>query len=660
MKSSPRANHPSTSIPFHLIGMVFCVCLIIGIPLLLWVYDSWHSEKIFSGITIGRSDVGGKSEEYSEDILREYNDHLQSAGAIFHYGKKSVTIYPQSIPLGSDIPANTELPLFGLDIEKTKNALFAVGRSGTFIQQQHDRFSSALFSHRVDPVVILDSDRLTAALKKEFSFFHSPAHNAKFFFDEHGSLAIKAESSGIEFDYTQAQQNLIRAMNVLTPANITLTEKIVQPDITAQDLEHTRGQAEQILARAPLMLFHAVASDQLPLDQKKDTWHIPSSEIIDWLAPIRASDGTILLALDRQKIDAFLESHIAPAVFVPVKLPRFEMRDGKVSAFEHAQNGQKLDSEKTTHALEQALMQNVSTPIALVIKEQPSPSVDAPENSLAITELLTHAETSFVGSPQNRRKNIARGSSLINGLLIPPDQEFSLIKALGAINDTNGFLPELVIKGNQTKPEFGGGLCQVSTTLFRAVAYAGLNVLERHNHSYRVSYYEPPVGFDATIYDPAPDFRFKNDTHNYVLIQSHIKGSSMIVELWGAKDGRRVEIDKPTVFNIKKPGDTKIIETTDLPPGEKKCTEHAHNGADAFFERRIFYADGTTKKETYKSHYVVWPAVCLVGKKPDEIIDTQPIPDTPSPPPGTPTQSLSPNGDQKEIPPPDTLDGSAP
>ena len=94
------------------------------------------------------------------------------------------------------------------------------------------------------------------------------------------------------------------------------------------------------------------------------------------------------------------------------------------------------------------------------------------------------------------------------------------------------------------------------------MSYAGLEVLERHSHSYRVSYYEPPVGFDATIYDPAPDFKFKNDTSHYVLIQAWITGNNMSVELWGTKDGRSVEVDKPQVFNIKKAGETKIIEST--------------------------------------------------------------------------------------------------
>ncbi|MDP2630605.1 MAG: VanW family protein [Candidatus Uhrbacteria bacterium] len=656
MKSLNPNQHQSIRSTFRLVGMIFCACLIVGLPVSSWAYSTWYSDKIFPGVIIADKIVGGKSKEYSEDILREYSDHLQSDGAVFRYGKKVVTLYPQSIPLGSDIPTDIENPLFDIDIDRTKNLLFTVGRSGSFIQQQGDRAVLAFFSRHFKPIVTIDTPRLTEALKNEFSFFHSPAHNASYQLGADGELAIKKESSGIEFNYDHAQRDLDRALQALSAPIITLTEKIAQPDITVQDIERKKTQVETILTRAPLALAHPEnMTDQAT---KKNKWSIPRTEIISWLLPVRTADESIHITLDTKKIRAYLDSRVAPDVFVPVRHPRFEMQDGKVIAFELAQKGQQLDTEKTARDIANALLQETPAPVFITTEENETSYTDPVENNLDITELLTHNETSFAGSPTNRRKNITRGAALINGLLIAPGEDFSLVKALGNIDKTNGFLPELVIKGNETKPEFGGGLCQVSTTLFRAVSYAGLAVLERRNHSYRVSYYEPPVGFDATIYDPAPDFRFKNDTKNYILIQSSVKGNSMIVELWGTKDGRRVEIDKPTVFNIKKPAETKIIETLDLPPGKKKCTERAHNGADAVFERRIFYADGTTKKETYKSHYVVWPAVCLVGKKPEEPPASSAIQASS---PETPVSQTDPSQiSTGQSVPPDTINGSAP
>jgi vancomycin resistance protein YoaR len=173
-------------------------------------------------------------------------------------------------------------------------------------------------------------------------------------------------------------------------------------------------------------------------------------------------------------------------------------------------------------------------------------------------------------------------------------------------------LPELVIKGNRTIPEYGGGLCQIGTTVFRATLASGLPVTARRNHSYRVVYYEP-AGTDATIYDPAPDYKFVNDTGGTVLIQTRIEGDDLIFEFWGKPDGRIANQTKPRIFNITPPPPTKIIETEDLPVGEKKCTEKPHSGADTEFTYTVTYPNGEVKQEVFKSHYIPWQEVCLIG-----------------------------------------------
>lgn len=152
--------------------------------------------------------------------------------------------------------------------------------------------------------------------------------------------------------------------------------------------------------------------------------------------------------------------------------------------------------------------------------------------------------------------------------MVAPDEEFSLLKALGEIDGEHGYLQELVIKDNQTKPEFGGGLCQIGTTTFRATIASGLPVSERRNHSYRVVYYEP-AGTDATIYSPAPDYKFKNDTGHYVLIKTRIEGTKIYFDFWGTKDGREINIEPPVIYNIVAPPPEKIIKTIDLEVGVK-------------------------------------------------------------------------------------------
>ena len=187
-----------------------------------------------------------------------------------------------------------------------------------------------------------------------------------------------------------------------------------------------------------------------------------------------------------------------------------------------------------------------------------------------------------------------------------------MLKNLGQIDGRHGWFSELVIKGNKTLPEYGGGLCQIGTTMFRTAVNTGLPITERRSHSYRVSYYEP-AGTDATIYDPSPDLKFLNDTEHYIYINAYIKGTHVYFEFWGTNDDRQVEVGKPHIYHITYPPATKLIETTTLAPGKKKCTESAHAGADADFSTTVKYASGTERSETFHSHYRAWQAVCLIG-----------------------------------------------
>jgi vancomycin resistance protein YoaR len=163
--------------------------------------------------------------------------------------------------------------------------------------------------------------------------------------------------------------------------------------------------------------------------------------------------------------------------------------------------------------------------------------------------------------------------------------------------------------------------------MFRTALASGLPITERRNHSYRVSYYEP-AGTDATIYSPRPDLKFKNDTNNNILIQARFEGTNdMYFDFWGTSDGRTATTTYPVIYNIVSPGPTQIIETTELPVGEKKCTERAHSGAEAYFDYTVVYNPNSAeenKVETrFQSKYVPWREVCLVGveKIEEEISD---------------------------------------
>ncbi|MEK9151984.1 MAG: VanW family protein, partial [Patescibacteria group bacterium] len=336
------------------------------------------------------------------------------------------------------------------------------------------------------------------------------------------------------------------------------------------------------------------------------------------------SDGSgVKLGFDRDQVTTYLKT-LAPDLATDPKNAAFEMKDGKVAVFEPSTDGEALDVEKAYDALAAAVFGETAVDsIDLTLKIVRPEITTESSNPLGIKEIIGIGESNFKGSPTNRRINIGIGAKSLDGLMVMPGEEFSLLNALGPIDGEHGYLQELVIKENKTTPEFGGGLCQIGSTTFRAALNAGMPITERRNHSYRVPYYERDgagnyigPGKDATIYDPAPDFKFLNDTGNAIMIKTGIKKNTLTFTFWGTRDGREAAESAVKVWNITPPPEKKIIETADLAPGATKCTEKPHEGADAIFTYAVTYANGEVKTRDFFSRYRPWGEVCLTGIDP--------------------------------------------
>ena len=341
---------------------------------------------------------------------------------------------------------------------------------------------------------------------------------------------------------------------------------------------------------------------------------LSQEDLVSWIE-FEEREGKVEINLNQERVFAYLEK-IAPEIETKTIEPKFKMDGERVVEFIPSRKGLTIDKENTFLKIKEAIL-NEEEKIDLVLKETEPTTKIEDINNLGIKELVGHGESNFAGSPANRRYNIKIGARNINGLLIKPDEEFSLVKALGRTDETTGFLPELVIKGNRTIKEFGGGLCQLGTTAFRVALDAGLPITERTPHTFWVRYYEP-AGMDATIYNPRPDFRFINDTGNYLLLITKIQGDKLIFELYGTSDGRKVEMTKPAIYNIVSPAPKKIIYTDELPAGQEEKIESAVPGADTEFKRTITFPNGTKREEVWRSHYVAWSEIWLVGGKPPE------------------------------------------
>ena len=546
---------------------------------------------------IGAVDLGGKTKIEAKEVLKTQIAELDR-GVEFSYQDKKINISPNSVSFDGDLAYQ----LFAVDADKTIEDAYSIGRGQSLINNSKDKLICRLWSCRIDLSIDSNPQKITELLKQEFSQFEAPASDAALAWDN-GQWKITSEKFGHRFDYQAVVgiflNDLKRAKN--QPIRLILEEDA--PKIFQAEVGDLSSSIDKFLNLAPLAFKF-----------EDKTWVAEKADFRSWLGlkiDSNKNQKTVGIDIDENLFKKYLDKKIAPSINQLPQEPKFDVQSGRVSLFKASRDGREIDIAKTVEILRQTLSTG-GKEVMIEVKISKAASADKNIDTMGISEIIGTGTSNFAGSPANRRHNIKVGAAAIDGLLIKPGEEFSLIKALGKIDGSTGYLQELVIKQNKTIPEYGGGLCQIGTTVFRTVVNAGLPVTMRRNHSYRVQYYEP-AGTDATIYDPWPDFRFINDTQNYILIQTRIEGNQAIFDFWGKKDGRIVEATKPTIYNIVKPAPAKTIETLDLKPGVKKCTEKAHNGASAYFDYKVTYPSGEVKQERFSSHYVPWQEVCLIG-----------------------------------------------
>lgn len=302
----------------------------------------------------------------------------------------------------------------------------------------------------------------------------------------------------------------------------------------------------------------------------------------------------------------------------------FKFENGRVLEFKPSTPGYTLDSTQASLAICQKLSELVSSsekslsldiPINLIKPQTTNSDV----NDLGIVELLGRGKSTFKHSSSIRNMNVARGAEVVNRVLVAPNETFSFVKTLGEVSLENGYKMAYIIRAGKTELDVGGGICQVSTTLFRAMLDAGLNIIERRHHAYRVGYYEEdsPPGYDATIFIPSPDLKFVNDTGHHLLIQSIYNGTdkTLVYEIYGTSDGRKAEITNYRQWGAAPPPPTIYIDDPTLPVGKVIQDEHAISGLKTAFDWKVTRNGETIHQQTFTSSYVPWAAVYRKGTK---------------------------------------------
>jgi len=598
MKNKNLSQFPKSNKKRWLILATVFLLLIAALVGLIFSFETAHAEKIYPKVKVGYLDLSNKTKAEALDELKKIEQTIQEKGLLFKSPEKEMSFNPIVI---STTDPDLAKPVLTFNWEETVNWAYAAGRSGNLFQNLVAQAKILILGKKIPVIYNLNQEELFAALKASFSGLEKPPANAKLKIDGK-NFEVIGEQSGYIFDYQKAIEQLVRQIDNLNFEPIQLDLQFTEPEIKKESTSSAVNNVEKILS-----------IDSLKLVYDGKSWEIKQSDFIDWLE-FQMLDKEVVIGLNQDKVFEFL-SPIADKVNIEAQDAKFEMKDNRVTKFQASQDGKALNLEESYKRINNQIVTGDSDNIELVVAVSVAKITTGSVNDLGIKELIGVGVSNFAGSPKNRRHNIATGAAALNGILIEPDEEFSLLKALGEIDGEHGYKQELVIKGDRTIPEYGGGLCQIGTTTFRAALRSGLPITMRRNHSYRVVYYEP-AGMDATIYNPAPDMKFINDTGAHILFTTRIVGDELIFEFFGTKDGRQIVIDPdpPSIYNVTSPGEPRYVETEELAPGEKKKIESAHKGADTYFKYTVTYPNGEVKETDFASHYVAWPEVWLVGR----------------------------------------------
>jgi vancomycin resistance protein YoaR len=314
---------------------------------------------------------------------------------------------------------------------------------------------------------------------------------------------------------------------------------------------------------------------------------------------------------------------IASQVDVPATDALFQFQNGRVTSFRPSRTGRGLNIGEANARITQAFytaQQSGQERITILIPvETVKPTVATDQaNTFGIKELIGSGYSQFAGSIAGRIHNIALAADRINGILVKPGETFSFNDAVGDISAATGYQSAYIIKEGRTVLGDGGGVCQVSTTLFRAALAAGLPIVERYAHAYRVHYYEEggyKPGLDATVYSPTYDLKFKNDTPTSILIQTRtdIVNLSLAFDLYGLRDGRKAYITNQKLWDVTQPPPDLYQDDPTLAKGVVKQVDFAAWGAKASFEYLVTRGTEVLENTTFVSTFRPWQAVYLKG-----------------------------------------------
>ena len=482
---------------------------------------------------------------------------------------------------------------------QTSHSALAVGRKANFFQNIGDLFVSVSvpLSYQFDQRLLSEQ---IVRLEKSLGLSPREATIAV----NRGKIVIQNGTDGLKInqaDLTNQLSTMLENGHLTTIKANTLS---VSNKLTPQELEVAQKRGTTLIGKNALFYVDDVEVK------------LTDSDLVALIDPAGGLNQTTLIQTVKQ---------IAQEVNREPQNPIFVMENDKVSEFAPSKDGLTVDEKKLVTIvvdIEQKLENNLLTTYstAIPVERTFSEYNTGDVNNLGIKELIGKGESDFKGSIASRIHNVGLAASKFQGIIIKPGETMSFNKILGDVSALTGYQQAYIIKDGATILGDGGGVCQVSSTMFRAALNAGLPILERQAHAYRVYYYEQnsQPGLDATVYDPSPDLKIKNNTNNHILIQTKMdaKKLHLTIEIYGTNDGRKATISKSTISDRTDPLPDIYVDDPTLPTGAVKQIDHQAAGAKITFDYQVEKDGQVMYQKKFISVYQPWANKFLRGTGP--------------------------------------------
>jgi vancomycin resistance protein YoaR len=554
-------------------------------------WQFWHTDRIFTGVQVAGVPVGG----------------MTRAAALLHLSRE-LRVYP-SPPLSisfedrawtlSSAQLQAQPDLLG-----AVNAAYLIGREGTFSQNLADQWTALLGQKTTEPQLTYDEGALRYAISQFAAEVRRPGRAEMTIGDLHLPSA-----PGVDVDVDASTRLVLAHLQAGDGRTVDLqTYTVAPPDAQSSATADSAASAPTL----PLVLSDPASGLVFALDPATQRRLLPNG-----------MGGQVNAAALAEIVDRWAEEVYIPAQDARL---RFDANAGRPVVIQPSIAGRKLNVAATIAALQNALVSGQSQgqlPVEVVVPKVDSNRID----EMGIRELVANGTTYYAGSSRDRILNIEVAAEKFEGVVIPPNGIFSFNSIVQDVSAANGFADSLIIWGDRTAVGVGGGVCQVSTTAFRSAFLGGFPIVERYNHGYVVSWYGEP-GMDATIYTPSVDFKFRNDTSAFLLVQPAVDSVNGVISFlfYGTKPDRQVTVGQPVISDIVEAGEPVYQEDESLATGQIKQVETAKKGLTVTVERTIV-ENGESRTDKIVSVYQPWSAVFLVG--PGTTIPGQEQPATP-------------------------------